>query len=349
MAKAEAYIPEEEDNKLKLIRQPRAITSTDIQIYKPDFRASMHTELQKFGKPGSQPLLGEDIENTVKTYGLNFSETEDKALHAIQKLLDRSNYQGNEPGEQIQSASFKFSGYLPTLSMTYSEYFEAYGLRPARDGRYHGAQAQEALKGLKSLANSRYMSYRRLKGYNKEGKPLYDVIRATRPLIEILEGFESLEEEEASQVEAGLELPEKRNTRIAIQASPILVDQIDTFFLLKPSGLHAEIQALHPGKRYPRAISLFIEWLLTIDKPSMHPGKRTLAEILRLDSLIKERKWALIDKRIQEALSVAKELGYLLDYEETATGLLNMRLNPERCRRIESKRRRGRKAKKEAE
>jgi hypothetical protein len=51
--------------------------------------------------------------------------------------------------------------------------------------------------------------------------------------------------------------------RLIIVISPLLVDQIETFYLLKPVTLHAEIRQLHGSKRTSRAVSLFIEWLLT--------------------------------------------------------------------------------------
>ena len=48
---------------------------------------------------------------------------------------------------------------------------------------------------------------------------------------------------------AGQDLPEKRQTRLIIDISPLLVDQIDTFYLLKPVTLHAEIRQLYGSKR----------------------------------------------------------------------------------------------------
>lgn len=66
-------------------------------------------------------------------------------------------------------------------------------------------------------------------------------------------------------------------------------------------------------------------------------GKETLAKQLNMDSWIESRQKARIDESIQEALETAKELDFLLDYEEEPTGLLILRLNPERCSRVRAK------------
>lgn len=331
--------------------QPRGVSSTDTQEAEPYFKAGMEVELQKFGKPEyGQLLLGEDsdIKSGDISLRLDLSDTQDRALHAIQKLLADTDYQGNLEGEERTSIDFKWRGYLPTLSMTYREYYEAYGLKPAGDGRYHGAQAQQALDALKSLMATRYqMIYDRT--VYKGGKKSIEAVRVTAPIISSVgEAFQDITEEELEQVKAGQELPDRRNTKIIITPSPIMLDRIhEGWYLLKPASLHTEIQALYDGKRYPRAISLFIEWLLTLNKKDFKIGRDKLAVILRMDSLIRNRRRAEIDSRITEALDVAKKLEYLLSYEIQPTGRIDMKLNPERIKRIKSKMSRSQKAEEE--
>ncbi len=331
--------------------QPRGVSSTDTQEAEPYFKAGMEVELQKFGKPEyGQLLLGEDsdIKSGDISLRLDLSDTQDRALHAIQKLLADTDYQGNLEGEERTSIDFKWRGYLPTLSMTYREYYEAYGLKPAGDGRYHGAQAQQALDALKSLMATRYqMIYDRT--VYKGGKKSIEAVRVTAPIISSVgEAFQDITEEELEQVKAGQELPDRRNTKIIITPSPIMLDRIhEGWYLLKPASLHTEIQALYDGKRYPRAISLFIEWLLTLNKKDFKIGRDKLAVILRMDSLIRNRRRAEIDSRITEALDVAKKLEYLLSYEIQPTGRIDMKLNPERIKRIKSRMARSQKAEEE--
>lgn len=329
-------------------QQPRIISSdgTSEQAVQPYFRASMHTEQLKHGieAKGRQLILGEDIDSLeTVSYGLDLSENQDRALHAIQKLLAASNFQGD--GQiALNSADFKiYDSYLPYLSMSWTDYYQAYGLEPAGDGRYHGAQAKQAREALESLTEMRWMRYKKRSGKYEDGKPLYDLITVKKPLIqlELIDSYHDITEEDIQKILSGDKLTDdkedRRVTRILLLPSPILVDEIDRYYLLKPSGLHEEIKALYPGRRISRYNSLFIELLLYVDIAVWRIGKETLARKLNMDTLIENRQKSRIDKRIQEALETAKELDFLLDYEEDATGLLTLRLNPERCSRVRAK------------
>lgn len=344
-------------SKPALTEQPRGMETPEEQKAQPYIKAGMEVELQKFGKPNKsiQLLLGEDadIRGGAIPYGLDLTKPQARALHAVQKLLDATDYLGNMEGEEIHSIDFKWRGYIPTLSFTPTEFYQAYGLEPAGDGRYHGSLAQEALEGLKSLMTARYRLVYDRKVY-KNGKKIIEAIRVTAPIISSVgEAFQDITEEELEQVKAGQEIPDKRNTRITITPSPIMLDRIHkSWYLLKPASFFTEIQELYPGKRYPDEVWLFLNWLLTWDKKEVWINKKNLAVILRMDSLIRNRRKADIDKRIAEALDVAMKLEYLLSYEIQPIGSrgeyrIDMKLNPERIKRIKSRMARGQKAEEE--
>ena len=343
-------------SKPALTEQPRGMETPEEQKAQPYFKAGMEVERQKFGKPEySQLLLGEDadIQQGTISYGLDLTKPQARALDAIQKLLDATDYQGNMEGEELHSIDFKWQGYIPTLSFTPTEFYQAYGLEPAGDGRYHGSLAQEALEGLKSLMIARYrLVYDRT--VYKGGKKSIEAIRVTAPIISSVgEAFQDITEEELEQVKAGQELSERRNTKIIITPSPILLDRIhESWYLLKPASFFTEIQELYPGKRYPDEVWLFLNWLLTWNKKEVRINKKNLAVILRMDSLIRNRRKADIDKRIAEALDVAMKLEYLLSYEIQPIGShgeyrIDMKLNPERIKRIKSRMARSQKAEEE--
>ena len=131
----------------------------------------------------------------------------------------------------------------------------------------------------------------------------------------------------------GLDLPQKRQTKLVIELSPLLVDQIDTFYLLKPEALHTEIKQLKAGGKAPRAVSLFIEWLLTKNSREVKISDYNLAVALRIGHMRKYRKEAYL----QEAFKTAKDLEYLIDYREEPIGLMVFTLNLERCKRVKPK------------
>lgn len=344
-------------SKPALTEQPRGMETPEEQKAQPYFKAGMEVELQKFGKPKSsrQLLLGEDadIRGGAISYGLDLTKPQARALQAVQKLLDATDYQGNMEGEERHSIDFKWQGYIPTLSFTPTEFYQAYGLEPAGDGRYHGSLAQEALEGLKSLMLARYrLVYDRT--VYKGGKKSIEAIRVTAPIISSVgEAFQDITEEELEQVKAGQEISDRRNTRITITPSPIMLDRIhEGWYVLKPASFFTEIQELYPGKKYPDEVWLFLNWLLTLNKKEFRVNRETLAEILRMDSLIRNRRRADIDKKITEALDVAIKLEYLLSYEVQPIGShgeyrIDMKLNPERIKRIKSKMSRSQKAEEE--
>jgi len=306
----------------------------------------MYAELQKFGssKRDSQLMLwqeeAEHSEITVAS-GLDLSASEDKALSAIQILLDKTGYQGTDPGQEIHSPAFQWTGALPRMLISQSEYFEAYGLDRAGDGQYKGHQAEEALAALKSLATTDRAVYYERKHY-KGKQRLSDIIKAKTPLLRMTEitAYKDLEPEEAEQVRAGQEVEAKARVRgLMIECSPLLVDRIDNFYLLKPRTLHKEIQQLLGSRRVSRTVSLFIEWLMTKNTATVRIDRAKLVDVLRLSKYVEQRQWYRIEPRLQEAFQTAKELGFLLDYQEdpAGTGILSFRLNAQRCSRVKDK------------
>jgi len=323
-------------------KQPRAI-SPDLSLVPVTYRAGMEAQLQMFGdwKGARQMLLSEAMgeeeakDSDIAVTGLDLSVSE--ALHAIQILLDRTSYRGNMPGREVDLSDtpWKWRGTLPSISITHSDYFEAYGLQRAGDGRYRGRQTEEALKALDNLTEPRRIIYerKRRRGKGKARRQVSDIIVRKSAPISLWKGYRGLEEEEAARVRAGQEVSH-RVTKLVIEAGPLLMDGIDDdFWLLKPITLHDEIQEVLGSRRISRAVSLFIEWLLTLSLPQIRIGKENLAIKLRLDYLIEQRKKSLLDKRLQEAIDTALELEYLQGYEEDALGVYHFTLNPDRMGR----------------
>lgn len=333
-------------------KQPRAVTPLVVGKEQPKlYKASLLAEQQKFGSRERDqaiqrwlPFMEMEIQRDgeIIVSGLDFNESQAKALHAIQQLLDKTEYEGNLPGGEAldagqavggKDAGFRYTGKTPRQFIKFTEYFEAYGLARKGDGSFYGHQAQEALEALRSLEEPRYICYERPKW--KDNERVYDLIRTKRPVIKIVEGFHDLTEEERAEVEAGGDVPDKRARGFVVEASPLLMDGISNFnfYVLKPPTLFKEIQQLHPGKRPSRKESLFIEWLITKDRAEVKVGLDTLAVRLRLDKYIQQRKRARAAEIIQECMETAKQLHYLTDFQEKG-GIYQLTLNPERCKRI---------------
>ncbi len=93
-------------------------------------KASLHTELRKFEEkpiPAQTSIFDildsgtkeKAIEHKMEVIGIDNTHAQNQALFAIQKLLDKTNYQGNIPGSYERGENiFKFTGYLPMLKFT---------------------------------------------------------------------------------------------------------------------------------------------------------------------------------------------------------------------------------------
>jgi len=330
-------------------KQPQVINIE--QASTPEtYRAGLHLELQKFpdsrrDKRRDKQLLLFDIGEPGVTQrlpatGLNLTVAEDRALSAIQKLLDKTGYEGHEQIE-VNSEDFKYRGTLPVLKTTYTEYLEAYGLKRYK-GSFKGAQVEQAIAALESLATvDRYIFYLRKR---QDGK--YDVIRNSCPLIRLekLAGWKGLTEEESSQP------PEEKASRgFSITVSPPFVDQLYTFFVLKPVSLHADIKQV-TGGRLPRTTLQLLNWLLTCDILKVKIDESRLFEKLGLSADIEARHKTRAETKLQEALSIAYTLNYLTEpASQDGTGVYTLHLNSERCSRVTAKVKRVEEAKKKAE
>lgn len=325
-------------------RQPRVTTPGQDRELQPEvYRAGMYAERQKFGpikKQLRQLALTEQVpqrqidEWVIK--GLDLTIEQDKALSAIQAMLSRTDYQGNIPGLYQSSSDYKWKGLIPRLAFTPVEYLETYGLKPSPSGQYPVRQRKKAFEALEALAETRRLIYKRTK-YVK-GQKRYDLIVVHKPLISLIEGYENLTEAEVSAVETGKQ-GQERATRLVIEIGPLLLDSVDKFYLLKPTTLHQEIEDLLAEKRgkrarIPRAISLFVQWLLTKNWYEVKVSRENLVDILRLEKYREQRKIKTAYDQIDESLETAEELGYLLSYTEDVFGVLTLELNPMKCSRV---------------
>jgi hypothetical protein len=309
------------------------------------YKAGMHLEQQKFKnvKQARQLLLSEadlkggELEREVEVTGLDLTVGEDRALSALQILLDRSNYQGNLPSQDITSKQWESLRTTPAQAFTWTEFFEAYGLKK-RGGQYRGQDVDNAKRDLESLATkAQRLVYKRRRWTTDKGKrkQVYDLVVWKGTLIQILEGYEGLDRSEASQVEAG-QTVKARKHKVAVVFNPIFIDGILDYFLLKPVNLHQELRAI-TGKKASPATIRFICYLLTLDITPLPIAREKLIERLRLDYLLKERHKARAEKILQESYDIAKKAGYLLDYGQDGFGLLNFQLNPEKCLRLKKR------------
>lgn len=274
-------------------------------------RTSLHLSRQKF----------ERIEA-----GLSLSLTENKALFALQKLLDKTNYKGNIDGRvATPENTFHYSGFLPRVQFTPAEYLDAYGLRRFTSARgyqeFNSNERSEAMKALRSLADKKFKIIYERKRWDEKKKMVTDVIITESSLIQIVWGLIGLTAEEKKKWDEGrfTETELMDRSTIAVEFSPIMVDQIDGYFILIPSSFYEDIKAQIPAAKYSQYIPLFLEWLILqaeIQRRAKTGWKieinyKKLAEKLGMGKLIRQRKNKEIRANLEECYDIAIKLGYI--------------------------------------
>ena len=311
-------------------------------------RVSLHTSRQKFGKFEQKKLAAWNNE------GIVLSLSENKALFAIQKLLDNTNYEGNLAGKLLtcDDNNFKYNGKVPRLEFTPAFYLEAYGLKRKKTARgyyeFNSHEREQAIKALHSLSDKKFrIVYERTNFEDKNGKAkkTIDVIITESNLIHIMWGIFGMTEAEKRKYDNNSFTEEELLERATygVELSPILVDQINGYFILIPNNLFDEIKGQLPKGKYSQYIPLFIEWLIVtaeIQRRAKTGWKveinfKKLATKLRMDKMIQKRKWKQIREKLQECYEVAAQLGYITEYY-TDDGIHDSKevfhLNPEKSK-----------------
>ncbi len=246
-------------------------------------RASLHLEMQKFGNKG-----------------LDLSYAESRALFAVQKMLDDTDYNGNI--DSIHLTVEGYTGTIPGIRFKPAEYLEAYGLTKYKTARnkmeYSGSERKMAIQALKKLASRSFLlSYTKMT-FGKKKCDNESVTLSYQSTLVLLE--------------------EDR-----LYPSPILVDQIDSYFVWLPEDLYKTL----PTKEI--AAVLFIEYLLTqAEQIRRHHGKYLIkinpdimAHNLRLDSFIETRQWNRIRQKLNDLYLIGQERGYLSQYATDQDGM----------------------------
>jgi hypothetical protein len=117
---------------------------------------------------------------------------------------------------------------------------------------------------------------------------------------------------------------------ITVKPSDLLLDQIETYFVMKPANYLEEIK-MKLGKKASKYTYRFIDWLYLRVTERLNREKEkfdwtikinyiTLATNIRLDSYIKNRQWKYIRQIINKSYDLGKSLDYIDDYEISIKG-----------------------------
>ncbi|SPN74180.1 hypothetical protein C10CP_0004 (plasmid) [Chlamydia serpentis] len=302
------------------------MVKTDHNIIK----SSLHLENQKFGR---KPQTSSDSESKIEVIGLDLQTSHYHALSAIQKLLSATNYRGNAEGAYLsrETNTFKFEGIIPRIKFSRSEYLEAYGVKKYKTSRnkyeFGGKEAVISLEALYHLGNKPYLIVATRRRWNK-GEEVVDRYQTFSPILRICEGWEGLTPKENKALDEGpfINLVSTKHKGFIIEPCPIIVDQIDSYFVLKPANMYQEIKL-----RFPNASKFtytFLDWIVStatrkkMNNPTnkdwpdkIEIGFENLSYTLRMNRYITSRNWKKIETAINRCIEIAIELKWLIKHE----------------------------------
>ena len=167
---------------------------------------------------------------------------------------------------------------------------------------------------------------------DRNKRPLYDAVVTKAPLIRITRFYRDVRGEEVVILRDGRDL-DRRVTSVLLEFSPLWVDGIASFYLLKPVSLYKQIRALHHGKRISPAVFAFCDFLHA--EPHTVQNRRAGSRNQALARPIPSSATTEEDPQDPDcAYWTAMELGLLERQEFDDFGLLLLFLNPAKCQRI---------------
>jgi len=296
---------------------------------KATVRCGIHAEKQKFRLNEEKEDKALDLfkekglELQYDYIGAKLSFNQQRAIFAIQILTD-AYYGSNDKGKDKPNDS------LPQLEVKRSDYFEAYGVKTA-------AEKIQSLKALKNIADTKIqMYYERARWVaNKEGKKeqLFDLMIWDAPFVRIIRGYRDLTKPQVKKVKSGrlTKAEYEKLYLMLIEPSRVIIDQLETFFVLQDRNLYQSIKQLS-NDRPSRYAPLFISWLIL--QVEMKRRKKDWSELIKISwqklartlgmaSWIKTRQWGRIKEELLKCFKIAERRGYLWSHNSSNSDIEN--------------------------
>lgn len=293
------------------------------------FSGHMIDSMLHYTKPGQltifEQLEDESLKRKValakqnnKFYleGVKLSVVEDRVVNALYKLIH----------EQNLKKTLRYENDIPRLDIPLYTLYEACELQKIKKSKqddYSGGDVETIKKALDSLSTRPYLIRYVRTEIDKKGNKKSTVVEQFQTLITLVKIYSGLTEEETDR-HLNKNITTDRKGRIAINLNPILLDQLDTKYILLPKDINTRIALAAQGRqRLPDCIPLFIKYLLrqagiskNRNEEYHHIGYETLVGIIGLEKELKDGRRKRIEERLAECFQIAKNMDLLLEHKE---------------------------------
>ena len=306
-------------------------------------QCAMHVEGQKFGSL--------EVRNPK---GIQLTSMEYRALCAVQQILSQYRYQGNRPDPshpgQNLGRNLEGKGRFRNVTAVYdhdvrtAQYFDAFGVAKVKQSvagedyrRYSPRHAADAMEALHSVANKRFeISYRKRlleKLRNRKGESYGQPVEVWTQVTAIVTLFKitPYQEGEGRPNDAHEPLQRRYLRRLIITPEPFLVDQLHSYYTLKPANYHSALVSKY-GKLND-FVTPFLDWLNYLAQRYVNNQKapedrqrpwdwtvrhtvRELAAILKMDAYVRKGNWDRIRATLKRCYEIGIQEGYLSSVEQ---------------------------------
>ena len=329
------------------IRQPSTIGGPALPSLRgpSKIRMGMHAASQVVGSktrarqlaitfPESAELYAEEYSSggLLDLAGFDLDDLELEILMAVIRKLDEIGY---KPGSSARKQERRYANgqlsyvTLPSIPMTRRELAEACGLQKGKSGHYPRAAMDAREAALQRLLTKTGKVYYKRKYRDKKGQYRYDtVMEESVAITRLRKLYKGLTAEEERLLEEEGKEPKKRALGWLITPAPVLIDQIESYFILLDRDLLERIKALggelglktRAVSAFSRRMTYLIIWLNKLSRLGATDKAilaSTLATILRESRLVEQRRQSEMLELGRQILEAAQELGYLKGWRET--------------------------------
>ena len=271
-------------------------------------------------------LSGIKLVGKIDRFGIDLTDIQFKIMEGVLRGFTETNYKGNiEPikTDKIENDKhfdgelpqiYKYLKEIPRLRATQSNIMDWAGVN-----KNSISEKERAVEALGHLGTAQYCFYYDRLAYDQDGVPEKD--RSGR-----------WKKEEVTAVDSLFTIKEIREDQSGIlkyyeiEISPIFLDQRESYFVLIPYNWREEVKAILGNRKtssYIFRFLLFLRYQYEVRRRSpklkspfsLKLAWEEIAVAIKMPESVYKRQKARAYKVLGDAYSVAKQLGYLNDYE----------------------------------
>lgn len=315
-------------NKFKLSnKHPEGLTQIGLHSARNMFGIEKQLSLfSDYTIENLQSNSGINLDGKIERLGIELTDVQSKIVEGLLRGFTETNYQGNiDPIDisqiEVEKYSegdlppiYKYVKQVPRLRASQSQIMEWAGVNKSSMG-----EKERAVEALRYLGVAQYCFYYDRLSYSQEGIPEKD--RSGRwkkeevVAVDTLFTIKEVREEQSSSLKY-----------YEIEISPIFLDQRESYFMLIPYNWREEVRSIVGSKKassYTFRFLLFLRYQFEMKRrsPKLKPpfslkwSWEEIAVAIKMPESVYKRQKTRANKILEDAYSVAQQLGYLSNYE----------------------------------